>query len=164
MSKVRGFTCGAFDLLHAGHALMLKEAKESCDHLIVGVQGDPSIDRPGKNKPVQSYEERVTMVKAIRWVDEVVLYNTEEELYKLLEDIKPEVRIIGADWKGKPFTGFNLPIKVVFNSRDHGYSSSELRSRVMNAEIQKKVHSKLAPHMDKVAEVLEELGLNEQKS
>ena len=80
MSKVRGFTCGAFDLLHAGHALMLKEAKESCDHLIVGVQGDPSIDRPEKNKPVQSYDERITMVKAIRWVDEVVLYNTEEEL------------------------------------------------------------------------------------
>ena len=163
MSKVRGFTCGAFDLLHAGHALMLKEAKESCDHLIVGVQGDPSIDRPEKNQPVQSYEERITMVNAIRWVDEVVLYNTEAELYKLLEDLKPDVRIVGADWKGKAFTGFNLPIKVVLNSRDHGYSSSSLRERVMHAELEKKVHHKLSPYMEKVTEVLEELGLNEQK-
>ena len=163
MSNVTGFTCGAFDLLHAGHALMLEEAKKSCDHLIVGVQGDPSLDRPDtKNTPVQTYEERIIMVKSIRWVDEVVLYNTEEELYKLLEKIKPDVRIIGADWKGKPFTGFNLPIKVVFNSRDHGYSSSDLRKRVMYAELEKKVHHKLSPYMNKVTEVLEELGLNEQ--
>ena len=162
MSKVRGFTCGAFDLLHAGHAMMLKEAREKCDHLIVGVQGDPSIDRPDKNKPIQSYEERITMVKAIRWVDEVVLYNTEEELYKLLQDLKPELRIIGADWKGKAFTGFDLPIKVAFNSRDHGYSSSELRARVMNAELQKKVNNRLSPHMDEVKKVLKELNINEQ--
>ena len=108
VKKTKGFTCGAFDLLHAGHALMLKEAKEQCDYLIVGVQYDPSLDRPNKNRPVQSYEERVTMVKSIKYVDEVVLYETEEDLYSLLEKIMPDVRIIGSDWKGKKFTGHDL--------------------------------------------------------
>ena len=144
--KVVGFTCGAFDILHAGHAMMLKEAKQSCDYLIVGVQGDPSIDRPEKNTPVQTYAERQIMVSAIKWVDEIVLYNTEAELLELLEKIKPDVRIVGADWKGKPFTGFQLPIRVVFNSRDHGYSTSELRQRIMTAELNKTIHPHLMPH------------------
>ena len=144
--KVVGFTCGAFDILHAGHAMMLKEAKESCDYLIVGVQGDPSIDRPGKNSPVQTYTERQTMVSAIKWVDEIVLYNTEAELLELLKKLQPDVRIIGADWKGKPYTGYNLPMKVVFNSRDHGYSTSELRQRIMTAELNKTIQTHLMPH------------------
>ena len=130
-----GFTCGAFDVLHTGHALMLEEAKTVCDYLIVGVQSDPSVDRPGKNKPVQGYEERIMMVKAIRYVDEVVLYDTEDDLVRLLERLKPDVRILGADWEGKKYTGCELPIVPFFNSRNHSYSSSSLRKRIAAAEI-----------------------------
>jgi len=133
-----GFTCGAFDLLHTGHALMLKEARVQCDHLIVAVQSDPSLDRPEKNSPIQSYEERTIMVKAIRWVDEVRFYDTESDLYALLEEIKPDVRIVGIDWQGKQFTGCELPIKIYFNSRDHGWSTSDLRDRVYRAESDKR--------------------------
>lgn len=131
----RGFTCGSFDLLHAGHVQMLQECKSVCDHLIVGVQSDPTIDRPQKNKPVQSLEERVCMVRAIRWVDEVVTYDTEADLRRLLSALRIDVRIIGADWKGRPYTGAELPIAVYFNSRDHGLSTSELRRRVVAAEL-----------------------------
>jgi len=132
--KKIGFTCGAFDILHTGHALMLEEAKEQCDYLIVAVQSDPSIDRSSKNTPVQSYQERVTMVSSIKWVDEVRFYDTEEQLYRLLESIYPDVRIIGADWKGRAFTGHDLDIEVYYNTRDHGYSTSNLRKRVYIAE------------------------------
>jgi glycerol-3-phosphate cytidylyltransferase len=130
-----GFTCGAFDLLHAGHALMLQEAKQQCDHLIVAVQSDPSIDRPEKNSPVLTYEERILMVKAIRWVDEVRLYDTEKQLCALLEEISPDVRIVGSDWKGKTFTGHELKIEIYFNTRDHGWSTSSLRERVHKSEL-----------------------------
>jgi len=130
----KGFTCGAFDLLHAGHALMLKECKSYCDYLIVGVQTDPSIDRKEKNKPVQNFEERVTMVKSIKWVDEVVFYETESDLYELLKKLPINIRIVGSDWKGKKFTGYDLNTTVVFNTRDHGYSTSELRKRVYESE------------------------------
>ena len=137
-SMKKGFTCGAFDLLHAGHVLMLEEAKSQCDHLIVGVQSDPSRDRLNKNKPIQSYDERVIMTKAIRYVDEVVLYDTEEDLVNLLKMIQPDIRIVGADWEGKQFTGYELPIKVYFNSRDHGWSTSDLRDRVYKSELSKR--------------------------
>jgi glycerol-3-phosphate cytidylyltransferase len=133
-----GFTCGAFDLLHAGHALMLRECKDHCDYLIVGLQKDPSVDRKNKNKPVQDYEERDIMIKSIKWIDKVVHYDTEYDLYRMLKDLNPDVRIVGADWKGKNFTGHDLPIKVIFNSRDHGYSTSSLRERVYQAEINKR--------------------------
>ncbi len=133
-----GFTCGAFDLLHAGHALMLQEAYQQCDHLIVAVQSDPSIDRADKNKPIQSLEERLTMVRAIRWVDEVCTYDTEADLYKILQEINPDVRIVGADWKDKEFTGHDLDIDVYFNTRDHGWSTSDLRKRVLAAEEKKR--------------------------
>lgn len=131
---IKGFTCGAFDLLHAGHALMLKECKEHCDYLIVGLQRDPNVDRPEKNRPVQTYEERDIMLRSIRWVDEVVYYDTEGQLLEILKSVDIDVRIIGADWKGKEYTGFELGIPVVFNSRDHGYSTSSLRERVYKAE------------------------------
>lgn len=127
---IKGFTCGAFDLLHAGHVLMLKEAREQCDYLIVGLQTDPSIDRPEKNKPVQSLEERTIQLEGCKYVDEIILYNSEEDLYLLLRGIKPDIRIIGADWKGKKYTGHDLPIKMYFNSRDHSYSSTDLRKRI----------------------------------
>lgn len=132
-----GFTCGAFDILHTGHALMLEEAKSVCDYLIVGVQSDPSIDRPDKNRPVQGFEERIMMVKAIRFVDEVVLYDTEKDLVDLLQRLKPDIRILGADWAGKKYTGCELPIEPFFNSRNHSYSSSSLRKRIAYAELEK---------------------------
>jgi|TARA_Y100000310_G_scaffold316089_1_gene367425 glycerol-3-phosphate cytidylyltransferase len=132
-----GFTCGAFDLLHAGHVLMLEEAKSQCDYLIVGLQSDPSLDRLDKNRPIQFYDERIIVVKAIRHVDEVVLYDTEEDLVSLLKAIQPDIRIVGTDWKGKPFTGHELPIHVYFNTRDHGWSTSDLRKRVCEAECKK---------------------------
>jgi len=132
-----GFTCGSFDLLHAGHAMMLQEAKSYCDYLIVAVQSDPTLDRESKNKPIQSYEERITMVQAIRYVDETVFYDTEKDLYELLKRIRPDIRIIGADWQGKKYTGDDLDIPVIFNSRNHGFSTSELRRRVAEAENKK---------------------------
>jgi len=131
----KGFTCGAFDLLHYGHALMLEEAKSVCDYLIVGVQSDPSLDRSFKNKPVLSYEERIGMVKSIKYVDEVVLYDTEEDLIKLLNKIKPDIRILGADHRNTNFTGFDMDIDFYFNSRDHDYSTTRVRKLVYEAEI-----------------------------
>jgi glycerol-3-phosphate cytidylyltransferase len=145
-----GFTCGSFDLLHTGHALMLEEAKTHCDRLIVGLQSDPTLDRPEKNKPVQSLQERIIMIKSIRWVDEVHIYNTEAELIELIKILNPAVRIVGADWKGKQFTGYDLPIRVVFNTRDHSYSTSSLRERVLTAEMQKRASAALAPHMNNI--------------
>tara|TARA_Y100001963_G_scaffold69845_1_gene97267 strand:- start:311 stop:826 length:516 start_codon:yes stop_codon:yes gene_type:complete len=133
-SKKVGFTCGAFDLLHTGHVLMLEEAKSVCDYLIVGVQSDPSIDRPGKNKPIQSYKERLIMVHGIKFVDEVVTYETEAELLEILKDLEPDIRILGEDHKGKPFTGDDLPFEIYFNSRDHDWSTSNLRKRVYESE------------------------------
>lgn len=137
MMKI-GFTCGAFDVLHAGHALMLEECKNHCSYLIVAVQSDPSIDRSDKNKPVQSYEERKIMVQSIKWVDEIVTYDTEEDLVMLLKDLKQQklidIRIIGADWQDKRFTGDDLGIAVVYNTRNHCYSTSELRKRIAEAE------------------------------
>jgi len=129
-----GFTCGAFDLLHAGHILMLKECKDYCDYLIVGLQTDPSIDRPTKHKPIQDMFERKVQLQAVRYVDEIRTYTTEDNLIELLRDVKPDVRIIGADWKGKEYTGYELGIPAIFNSRNHSYSTSELRKRVYDAE------------------------------
>ena len=135
---IKGFTCGAFDLLHAGHALMFKECKDHCDYLVVGLQTDPSIDRPEKNKPVQTYAERDIMLKSIRWVDEVVYYSTEADLLEFLKQSDVNVRIIGADWQGKEYTGHELKIPVVFNSRDHDYSTSSLRKRIYESEAERR--------------------------
>ena len=100
----------------------------------MGVQSDHSIDRSEKNKPIQSYEERIISTKAVRFVDQVVLYDTEEDLYNLLKDINPDIRIIGTDHKDKPYTGDDLDIEVYFNSRNHDWSTSYLRERVYKAE------------------------------
>ncbi len=131
-----GFTCGTFDLCHAGHFLMFEECKQVCEHLIVGLQSDPTLDRSTKNKPIMTLEERFTVMRGIRYVDEVVVYHTEKDLYALLQMHLSviHVRIIGADWKGKQYTGHDLSIPVHFNTRDHGYSTSELRRRVFQAE------------------------------
>lgn len=126
----KGFTCGAFDLLHAGHLLMLKEVREQCDFLVVGLQSDPSIDRPDKHKPIETLEERKIRLEACRYVDQIMIYNTEADLYELLKELKPDVRFLGADWEGKHFTGDDLPIKIIFNTRGHNLSSSNLRERI----------------------------------
>ena len=125
-----GFTCSCFDLLHAGHILMLKDAKEQCDKLIVGLQTNPTLDRPEKNKPIQSYEERYIQLEAIKYVDEIVKYETEDDLMKLLFDLNPDVRILGSDWENKPFTGYTLHIPIYFHKRDHDYSTSNLREKI----------------------------------
>src|SRR3989344_2617280 len=97
--KITGFTCGAMDLLHAGHVLMLKECKEQCDYLIVGLQTDPTIDRPEKSKPIETLTERKIRLEGCKYVDKIVIYNTEKDLDKLLKKLKPDVRFVGADWK-----------------------------------------------------------------
>jgi len=138
-NKVIGFTCGAMDLLHAGHVLMLKEAKSHCDHLVVGLHTDPTLDRATKNKPIQSLEERRIQLEGCKYVDEIVEYDTEADLIELLDEYSNKycqhfIRIIGADYEGKDFTGKDLGIKVVYNSRNHNYSSSELRKRIWREE------------------------------
>ncbi|MDG2287382.1 MAG: adenylyltransferase/cytidyltransferase family protein [Candidatus Marinimicrobia bacterium] len=135
--KIIGITFGSFDLCHYGHVLMFEECKQYCDYLIVGVQSDPSIDRPDKNSPIQSHEERLGLVSSIRFVDEVKPYSTESDLIDVLKEVNPDVRILGTDHKGTEFTGKDLPIKCIFNSRDHSYSTSELRKRVVDSEKKK---------------------------
>lgn len=135
MSKKIGFTCSTFDLFHAGHVAMLEEAKQQCDWLIVGLQIDPSIDRPEKNKPVQSLVERQLQVRACKFVDEIVVYNTETELLEILCMLPIDVRILGEEYKSKKFTGNHLKgMEYYYNKRDHGFSSSELRKRITRAE------------------------------
>ena len=128
-----GFTCGAFDLLHAGHILMLEEAKSFCDYLIVGLHSDPSIDRLEKNKPIQSLNERLIQLRAVKYVNLILIYDTEDDLVNLLKAIKPDMRIIGDDYRDKNFTGDDLGIELKFNSRNHKFSSSELRDRIKNS-------------------------------
>ena len=134
-----GFTCSTFDLLHAGHILMLKEAKEQCDYLICGLQIDPSIDRPEKNKPVQSYYERWVQLSAVKYVDEIIPYATEEELLTILQTNNIDIRILGSEYEDKPFTGDFLPLEKYFNGRTHNYSSTELRNRVADRQINKTI-------------------------
>ena len=128
-----GFTCSTFDLFHAGHVMMLQEARTKCDYLIVGLQTDPTIDRPEKNKPVQTLLERFIQVKACKYVDEIVPYSTEKELMDILTSFPIDVRIIGEEYRDKQFTGYNLPLAVYFNSRQHSFSTTELRQRVLQA-------------------------------
>jgi glycerol-3-phosphate cytidylyltransferase len=129
-----GFTCSTFDLFHAGHIMMLKDAKEQCDYLIVGLQTDPTIDRAEKNKPVQSVFERFVQLDACKYVDEVVVYATEKELLDILQSYDINVRIIGEEYESKHFTGKELPIEVYYNKRRHSFSTTELRKRVKEAE------------------------------
>ena len=130
-----GFTCSTFDLFHAGHVMMLKEAKTQCDYLIVGLQMDPTIDRPTtKNKPLQTVLERFIQVQACKFVDEIIPYATEKELMDILTSYPIDVRIVGEEYKDKQFTGYNLPISVYFNSRQHSFSTTELRQRLMVIE------------------------------
>ena len=134
MKIKRGFTCGCFDLLHAGHVVMLKEARENCDHLIVGLQTDPSIDRQEKNTPIQSVYERYIQLSSIEYVDTVIPYDTEQSLIDLLESQNIDVRFVGEDYKDKSFTGDYLPIKVQYTNRKHSFSTTNLRKKVYDGE------------------------------
>ena len=133
-----GITFGAFDLFHAGHVLMLQEAKTVCDYLIVCIQTDPSLDREEKNKPVQSIVEREIQVSTCRHVDEVIIYDTEQDLLNIIEKVDWDVRIIGEEYKEKDFTGRDKTLdKCYFNKRSHNFSSSELRERVSKEHFRK---------------------------
>jgi len=134
-----GITCSTFDLLHAGHILMLEESKSYCEYLICAIQVDPSIDRADKNKPSQSLVERFIQLKAVKWVDEIIPYTTESELEEIFSALPINVRIIGEDYLGKDFTAKEIcnqrGIEIVYNKREHKFSSSELRKRIYDKSI-----------------------------
>lgn len=138
-----GFTCSTFDLLHAGHVVMLEEAKRHCDYLIVGLQIDPTLDRDHKNAPIQSIVERQIQLSAIKYVDEIVIYNTEADLEDLLLTLPINVKVMGEEYKNKDFTGKQIckdrGIKLVYNGRDHSFSSTSLRKRVYQIEHERNI-------------------------
>ena len=134
----KGITFGAFDLFHAGHVMMLEEAKTVCDYLIVCIQSDPSLDRKEKNKPVQSIVEREIQVSGCRYTDEVIIYDTEADLLDILDAVDWDVRVLGEEYKDKDFTGREQTLeKCHFNKRPHNFSSSELRKRVAKEQFKK---------------------------
>lgn len=121
------------DLLHSGHIAMLEEARSQCDYLIVGLHTDPKIDRPEKNRPIQTTYERFIQLKGCKFVDEIIPYDTEEDLLNLLQMTKPDVRFIGEDYRGRSFTGNELDIPIIYTRRRHNFSTSNLRKRIENA-------------------------------
>jgi glycerol-3-phosphate cytidylyltransferase len=131
-----GFTASTFDLLHAGHISMLREAKENCEYLICGLQIDPSVDRPTKNSPIQTIVERQVQLSAVKYVDEIIVYRTEQDLEDILEMYHIDIRILGDEYRDKDFTGKDIckkrGIQLYFNKRDHRFSSSELRRQVID--------------------------------
>jgi glycerol-3-phosphate cytidylyltransferase len=136
--QVVGFTCSTFDLLHSGHIQMLRDAKEQCDYLICGLQIDPTIDRAEKNAPIQTVVERYSQLHAVKYVDEIIPYVTEQDLEDILEMYNINVRILGEEYRNKEFTGKDIcsrrGIQLFFNNRDHRFSSSGLRERVSKRE------------------------------
>ena len=134
-----GITCSTFDLLHAGHVVMLEEAKRHCDYLIAALQVDPTQDRDTKNKPIQSVVERQIQLAAVRFVDEIVVYNTEKELDDVFLTLPIDVRIIGEEYKDKDFTAkkicYKRKIEIIYNKRDHSFSSTDLKKRTKIMEI-----------------------------
>jgi glycerol-3-phosphate cytidylyltransferase len=138
---VIGITFSQFDLLHAGHIAMLSEAKNHCDYLIAGLQNNAQWDRPEKNEPIQSIVERQISLSAVRTVDEIVIYNTEKDLEDILLTLPIDVRILGVEYSDKDFSGKEIcqkrNIKIIYNGRDHSFSSSSLRKRIMEAEQKK---------------------------
>ena len=141
-NKKIGITCSTFDLFHAGHVIMLEEAKRQCDYLIAAIQVDPTLDRQTKNKPVQSIIERQIQVSACKHVDEIIVYSTEKELEDIFMALPIDVRILGEEYKDTEYTGKDICMKrgieLYFNKRDHFFSSSDLRQRVFDAEAKKR--------------------------
>lgn len=130
-----GFTCGVFDLFHAGHVLMLRECRENCDYLIVALNKAENISgviNPGKRKPVYSIEERKLIMESCRFVDEVLTYNSEEELEALLRTKQIDIRFLGDDYKGRQITGANLDIRLYYTDRSHGYSTSAVIKKILD--------------------------------
>ncbi len=127
-----GITAGTFDLVHAGHVLMLKEASEQCDYLIVALQTDPTIDREDKNKPIQTMYERFVQLNGCKYVDEIIPYETEDDLYTLIMNNNVDVRIIGNEYRNEDFTAREVGLDIHYNARNHMWSSSELRERILN--------------------------------
>jgi glycerol-3-phosphate cytidylyltransferase len=136
-----GFTASQFDMLHAGHIAMLSEARNHCDYLIAGLQNNATWDRPEKNAPIQSIVERQIQLAATRYVDEIVVYNTENDLEDILLTLPIDVRILGIEYRDREFTGKDIcttrGIELIYNKRDHSFSSSSLRKRVVEAENKK---------------------------
>lgn len=166
-NKKIGVTFSAFDLCHAGHMRMLRDCKSQCDYLIVGLQNDPSTeadlsyrletDNKPKNKPIMSIAERKEIIEAIKYVDEVFIYSTEEDLLNWLKTHTYHVRILGSDWEHKKYTGWDLPHTPYFHKRDHNYSTSSLRERVHRAEIErlKSAHPEYAIDCNKFELILQ---------
>jgi glycerol-3-phosphate cytidylyltransferase len=140
--KIVGLTASTFDLLHAGHCAMLREAKDHCDYLVCALQVDPSIDRPEKNAPVQTLVERWMQLQSVKYVDEIIPYQTEDDLRDILQMFAFDVRVIGQEYKSQKFTGRDIceqrGIEIYYNKRDHSFSTSDLRNRVYEAEKSKK--------------------------
>ena len=137
-----GFNCSTFDLFHAGHVTMLKIEKQHCDYLIVALQSDPTIDRPNtKNKPIQSLYERYVQLQACKYVDEILVYETEQDLENLLRTQTIHIRFLGDEYKTKPFTGkqycLDKGIELYYHEREHPYSSSSLRKRIYDEEVKR---------------------------
>jgi glycerol-3-phosphate cytidylyltransferase len=134
-NKKIGFTCSCWDMLHAGHNIFLRESKDNCDILIVGLQTDPTIDRPQKNKPIQSLEERKIQVESCRWIDYYFEYSTEKTLYESIKALQPDIRFLGDDYIGKQFTGDDLAIDIHYHKRsNHNFSTTNLRKIVYERE------------------------------
>lgn len=140
--RIIGITCSTFDLLHAGHIIMLEECKKYCDYLICALQVDPTIDRPKKNKPIQSLVERFIQLDAVKYVDKIIPYSTEEELLTIFSSLDIDVRILGEEYKNTDFTGkktcINRNIKLIYNKRDHNFSTTNLRELVYKQESTKR--------------------------
>jgi glycerol-3-phosphate cytidylyltransferase len=140
--KIIGITCSTFDLLHPGHIIMLEECKRNCDYLICALQNDPTIDRDDKNKPIQSLVERYLQLDAVKYVDKIIPYNTEDELEELFSSLDLDVRIIGEDYKDKYYTAKDIcqkrGIRIVYNKRDHNHSTSNLRKKIYETESKKR--------------------------
>ena len=140
--RIIGITCSTFDLLHAGHIIMLQECKKYCDYLICALQSDPTIDRKEKNAPIQSLVERYIQLDAVEYVDKIIPYNTEEELETIFASLDLDVRIIGEEYKDKDFTAKRIcekrGIKLIYNKREHDFSTSSLRKRVYEEESAKR--------------------------
>mgnify|MGYP000084320466 CR=1 FL=1 len=134
MSQRVGITASCFDLLHAGHVLMLQEAKQQCDRLTVALQFDPTVDRPEKNKPIQSIFERWVQLEGCKYVDNIIPYTTEHDLLNILKSYPWDVRFVGDEYYNKDFTGSDLFIETIYNSRAHDFSSTDLRERIKKAK------------------------------
>jgi glycerol-3-phosphate cytidylyltransferase len=136
--KIVGITCSTFDLLHAGHVLMLEECKKYCDYLICAIQIDPTIDRVEKNKPVQNIVERFIQLDAVKYVDKIIPYNTESDLEDIFKSLDINIRIIGSDYLEKDFTAKQIckdrNIQIIYNKRDHNFSTTKLRKKIHNIE------------------------------